>query len=221
MNESPMSPLGPDPRSDAGARPAPPWTRTMDDREPERLVAAMAAGEEGALERLYDLFSGAVFSVASGILGNDDDASEVTLDAFTHAWIRAADFDGGRGSVATWLTVLTRSRALDRVRARRSRRARVEKAAAREGGRPAMGSGPRPVDGLVETRERRGHLHTALKGLSEAQRRAIELAFYEGLSHTQIARRLEVPLGTIKTRIRTGLRRLREILGPSYSGEWS
>ena len=193
----------------------------MDDPEPQVLVAAMAAGEERALEQLFDRFSGAVYSVAFAILGNDADASEVTLDAFTHAWIRAADFDGRRGSVATWLTVLTRSRALDRIRARRSRLARVEKASAREGGRPAMGSGPEPVDGVVETRERRGHLHTALKGLSGVQRRAIELAFYEGLSHTQIARRLGVPLGTIKTRIRTGLRKLRDILGPSYSGEWS
>ncbi|HWA40978.1 MAG TPA: sigma-70 family RNA polymerase sigma factor, partial [Gemmatimonadales bacterium] len=129
----------------------------------------------------------------------------------------APRFDPGRGSVAAWLTMMTRSRALDLVRAQ-SRRERITDAAARAGpaAGPAMSSGYPPPGSAVLDEERTRAVAGALAGLSPPQREAIELAYYEGLSQSEIAERLEEPLGTIKTRMRLGMQKLREALRPYY-----
>lgn len=187
---------------------------------PEELVARMAQGNEEALSQLFDQLSGVLYSLASRILGDEADASEVTLDAFTYAWKTAGAFNRTRGSVTTWLCVLVRSRAIDRLRSRQSHLTKIEKAQrAHPGDQPAMGTAPGRVSGAVETAEKRRNIEHALTQLAPEQHRAIELAYFEGLSQSEIARLLETPLGTIKTRIRTGMQKLKAILEPLYADE--
>ncbi|HEX6617506.1 MAG TPA: sigma-70 family RNA polymerase sigma factor [Gemmatimonadales bacterium] len=174
------------------------------------LVARAAAGDERALGLLYDRYGSVLYAVAFRILGERADAEEVVLEAFTQAWRDAPRFEPGRGSVAGWLTTIARSRALDLVRAR-TRRTRITAAAAAE----APAAPPRP-DSALDHEDRRREVRRALDALSPTQRQAIELAYFEGLSQSEIAERLQEPLGTIKTRVRLGMQKLRECLRPFY-----
>lgn len=185
---------------------------------PEAWVAAMALGNEDGLRRLFRHFGATVQGVAHRLLGDETDASEVTLETFAAAWDRADRFDRSRGPVALWLCMIARSRALDRVRARHSQQDRVGRALQASPDEPvAMSSPSKPPGQLAELSELRGHIVAALAQLPSEQRGAIELAFFGGLSHSEVAERLGVPLGTIKTRIRTGVTRLRDLLAPLYA----
>lgn len=194
---------------DAASRPSP-----SADGE---LVARAAAGDERAIGQLYDRYGAVLYAVAYRIAGQRADAEEVVLEAFAQAWREAPRFEAGRGSVAGWLTTIARSRALDLVRAR-SRRDRITATAAadRPGVSPAMGSFVPDPAGALDNDERRRQVRQALETLSEPQRRAIELAYFEGLSQSEIAERLQEPLGTVKTRVRLGMQKLRECLRPFY-----
>lgn len=196
------------------AMPSSPSPSSTADRD---LVARAAAGEERAIAGLYDRYGQVLYAVAYRIVGERADAEEVVLDAFAQAWREAPRFEASRGSVAGWLTMIARSRALDLVRAR-SRRDRITTtaASARPDAPLAMGERrPDPAAGLDHA-ERRREVRQALDSLSAPQRQAIELAYYEGLSQSEIAERLQEPLGTIKTRIRLGMQRLRDALRPFY-----
>jgi RNA polymerase sigma-70 factor, ECF subfamily len=181
------------------------------------LVSRAASGDERAIAVLYDRYGGVLFAVAYRITGQRADAEEVVLEAFTQAWRDAPRFDAARGSVAGWLTMIGRSRALDLVRAR-GRRDRITASAAAErpDASPAMGDWRSDPAGSVDHAERRVHVREALASLSPPQRQAIELAYFEGLSQSEIAERLQEPLGTIKTRVRLGMQKLRETLRPFY-----
>jgi len=196
------------------AMPSSPPHSSMADRD---LVAGAAGGDERAMAGLYDRYGQVLYAVAYRIVGERADAEEVVLEAFAQAWRDAPRFEAARGSVAGWLTMIARSRALDLVRAR-SRRDRITTAAA--SARPdaplAMGEvRPDPSAGMDHS-ERRREVRQALEALSAPQRQAIELAYYEGLSQSEIAERLQEPLGTIKTRIRLGMQKLRDALRPFY-----
>jgi RNA polymerase sigma-70 factor (ECF subfamily) len=159
-----------------------------------------------------------VFSFALRILGDRAEAEEILTDVFLQAWRGAAGFDRTRGTVPGWLITLCRSRAIDRLRARGRREAALETlaragAAAGAPGGPAAAGGP---DEAADIGARRRRVVAALAGLSQSQRRAIELAYYGGLSQSEIAARLGEPLGTIKTRIRQGLMALRETLALQF-----
>jgi RNA polymerase sigma-70 factor, ECF subfamily len=188
---------------------------TLDETD-RNLLDRLARRDEAALERLYDRYSGVLYAVAYRISGERSDAEEIVLDAFAQAWRDADRFRSERGSVIGWLTMICRSRALDLVRAR-GRRARLATTAAREPeGPPAMGADNPGADRGVERLERRAVVAEALRGLSPPQREAIELAYYEGLSHAEIAERLGEPLGTVKTRVRLAMQKLRDLLRPYY-----
>lgn len=181
------------------------------------LVSRAARGDERAIGLLYDRYGGVLYAVAYRITGQRADAEEVVLEAFAQAWREAARFEAGRGSVAGWLTMIARSRALDLVRAR-SRRDRMTASAAAD--RPNASPGmsefrPDPAKALDHD-ERRQQVQQALATLSPPQRQAIELAYFEGLSQSEIAERLAEPLGTVKTRVRLGMQKLRECLRPFY-----
>jgi RNA polymerase sigma-70 factor (ECF subfamily) len=181
------------------------------------LVAQAAAGDERAIGQLYDRYATVLYTVAYRISGQRADAEEVVIESFAQAWRDAARFEPGRGSVAGWLTMIARSRALDLVRAR-SRRERITQTAAAD--RPdaplAMGAWRGdPADALDRT-ERGRQVRAALDDLSPPQRQAIELAFFEGLSQSEIAARLNEPLGTVKTRVRLGMQKLRTALRPFF-----
>jgi RNA polymerase sigma-70 factor, ECF subfamily len=182
------------------------------------LVARAARGDERAIGQLYDRYGGVLYAVAYRIVGQRADAEEVVLEAFAQAWRDAARFETARGSVAGWLTMIARSRALDLARSR-SRRERITASAAadRPTTSPAMGEfRPDPAKAL-DHEERRRQVRQALETLSPPQRQAIELAYFEGLSQSEIAERLQGPLGTVKTRVRLGMQKLRECLRPFYS----
>jgi RNA polymerase sigma-70 factor, ECF subfamily len=181
------------------------------------LVARAARGDERAIGQLYDRYGGVLYAVAYRIVGQRADAEEVVLEAFAQAWRDAARFETARGSVAGWLTMIARSRALDLARSR-SRRERITASAAadRPNTSPAMGEfRPDPAKAL-DHEERRRQVRQALETLSPPQRQAIELAYFDGLSQSEIAERLQEPLGTVKTRVRLGMQKLRECLRPFY-----
>jgi len=181
----------------------------------DALLQRIAAGDEQALGALYDRWSPLVFSLCVHVLGDDDEAEEAVEETFWQAWRQAARYDTTRGAVSTWLTTIARSRALDRLRARRRRqedamsdlsetkRAAVEETA-RRGDDPASGA---------EVSERRALVRQALLALPPEQREVLELAYFRGLSQTEIAERTGQPLGTIKTRVRLAMEKLRDRLG--------
>lgn len=191
-----------------GPRPLPsgePWSDVD-------LVRAMAHGDERAATLLYDRTSAVLYGLALRVTGQQADAEEVVLDAFAQAWRDAARFDPARASVIAWLTMMVRSRALDLIRGRQ-RRARVTESAGQEpGDAVAMSQPPLEVDVAIEHAERAHAVTSALDTLPTPQREAIELAFFEGLTHPEVADRLREPLGTVKTRIRLGMQKLRDAL---------
>jgi len=179
------------------------------------LLERVARAEESALEELYDRFAPVLYALAYRMVGERSDAEEIVLDTFAQAWREASRFRAERGSVAAWLTMMCRSRALDLLRAR-ARRVRVVSSAtaAAPDTPPAMGSGMPGGDRALEQLERRQAVAAALRGLSPPQRQAIELAYYDGLSHSEIAEQLGEPLGTVKTRVRLAMEKLRDTLRP-------
>ncbi len=181
------------------------------------LIASAASGDERAIGALYDRYGGVVYAVAYRIVGQRADAEEVVIEAFAQVWREASRFEPARGSVAGWLTMIARSRALDTVRAR-ARRERITATAAadRPGVSPGMSSWRPDAQGALDDTERRARVRAALETLSLPQRQAIELAYFEGLSQSEIAERLQEPLGTIKTRVRLGMQKLRESLRSFY-----
>jgi RNA polymerase sigma-70 factor, ECF subfamily len=168
----------------------------------------MAAGDGDALAELYDRHARVVYSLALRIVRDQRDAEEVVQDVFAQAWRQSGRYSAGRGSVIAWLMTLTKSRAVDRVR---GRLARPDASADSE---PIVEISDRaaPADEQLSLAARAAEVRTALSALPLLQRLALELAFYEGLTHMEIADRLEQPLGTVKTRIRQGLMKLREQL---------
>jgi RNA polymerase sigma-70 factor, ECF subfamily len=171
------------------------------------LLHAVARGDEEALARLYDGYRLTLFGLLMRILNSRQEAEDVLQDVFLQVWNRAADFDEARGRPFTWLLTLARSRAIDRLRALGSRE-RVTQNAARE----IVEETSDAIEDAIRAEEGRG-VRNALQELSEDQRHALELAYFEGLTQSEIASRLKTPLGTVKTRMRSGMTRLRELLG--------
>jgi len=166
-------------------------------------VHRIAAGDHAALASLYDATNRLIYGMALRILGNPADAEEVTLDIYTKVWRDASKFDDRRGSVVAWLMTMARSRAIDRLRSRANRIRHEE---------PLMELDGATTDATVQAREHAGvgrEVHAALKTLAPEQREAIELAYWYGYTHSELAARLGQPLGTVKTRIRTGMMKLR------------
>ena len=184
---------------------------------PDSAVVALAAsGDERALGELYDRYGGMAYSLAAAIVGEHADAEEVVADAFAQIWRSAAGFDPARGSVAAWIATITRTRALDLVRSRK-RRARVLEDAAvvtDEGETLVLAPTLETADRSTELSETREIVQRSLSELSAPQRRVIELAYFGGFSQSEIAAQLSEPLGTVKTRMRAAMEKLRQSLRP-------
>jgi RNA polymerase sigma-70 factor (ECF subfamily) len=173
------------------------------ERSDEELLSMMAAGDSSAFGVFFDRYSSRVLGLLVKFVGRREDAEDLLQATFCEAWRRAPSFDPSRSRCDFWLLLIARSRALDHLRIRRPA---AELAAVPE---PATNH---DLTARLERVEASDRLHEALELLPEEQRRAIELAFFAGLTHEQIAGKLEAPLGTIKTRIRLGLNRLRDSL---------
>jgi RNA polymerase sigma-70 factor, ECF subfamily len=172
------------------------------------LIARIAAGDRDAFSRFYDLAAPIAFGLIRRVLRDPEAAAEVLQEVFWQVWQEAPQYDPKRGSPEAWLVMRAKTRAIDRLRSMR-RRDRTFVA-------PLDESIARAEDGEAENpavvAEDRGLVQAALAQLPEAQRRVIELAFFEGLTQSEIATRLGEPLGTVKTRARLGLERLRGAL---------
>jgi RNA polymerase sigma-70 factor (ECF subfamily) len=181
--------------------------------EEERLadrtaLARMARGDERALAELYDRRGRLVFSLAQRILQNSADAEDVVQEVFAQVWAQAGRYEPARGAVAAWMLMMARSRAIDCLRAKRARPETGGQAQAAEQVPDAALS----QDLQLLSSEAVTQLREALNELPAPQRTALELAYYEGLTHAEIAAQLSEPLGTVKTRIRQAVIKLRESL---------
>ena len=170
------------------------------------LLKAIAAKDDAALALLYDRYRIILFGLLMRILNNREEAEDVLQEAFLQVWRKAADFDEKRGRPFTWLVTLARSRGIDRLRTL-SARERLAKAGAREVSEEISDAAS---DAFKS--EQRGLVTDALAQLPDEQKRPIMLAYFDGLTQSEIATRLGAPLGTVKTRMRTGLMKLREML---------
>lgn len=196
----------------ARVRQSPP-TQAARERMLTALIARVSAGDQLALESLYDETSARVYSVALRVLRDPSSASEVVVDVFARLAQRASTYDPERGSPTTWLVMQTRTRAIDRYRLDAKMRSReVSLSAEMENEIHSSTEDSADVSARDEVQR---SIRAALALLTAPQRRVIEIAYYSGLSQSQIAALIGEPLGTVKTRIRTAMRRLRELLAPS------
>ena len=183
--------------------------RWAEDRASDQsALSRMAQGEGDAVAELYDRHARPVYSLALRILGDVTEAEDVVQEVFSQAWRQASRYNTSRGAVAAWLLMLARSRAIDRLRARRAR----PTSASDEHAADTIVDTALPVDSQVISFEQITRVRAALDELPMLQKLAIELAYFEGFTHAEIAARLEQPLGTVKTRIRLALMKLREVL---------
>jgi len=182
--------------------------RADEDRSADQLaLAGLTRGDETALASLYDRHATGVYSLALRILQDVGEAEDIVQDVFMQAWRQASRYDARRGAVVAWLLTMARTRAIDRLRARRTRTQDVIDDGVTEVSDPVA-----LQDAMLLSREQVSRVRAALSQLPILQRVALELAYYEGLTHAEIAARLEEPLGTVKTRIRSAMLKLRDAL---------
>jgi RNA polymerase sigma-70 factor (ECF subfamily) len=171
------------------------------------LIRCMAGGDQQAMSALYDATNRLVYGLVLRILSDPGTAEEVLLDVYMQVWRQAAAYDEKRGGPLAWLTTVARSRAIDRLRSGKQRQQREEPLEFADNH-----SSSTDVEADAYASEMRVRVRAALDGLSPEQREVIELAYYSGMSHSEIALKLNQPLGTVKTRTRLGMIKLRETL---------
>ncbi|MFL4472837.1 ECF RNA polymerase sigma factor SigK [Paeniglutamicibacter sp. MACA_103] len=174
----------------------------------EELMLRIATGNENAFEELYDRLSPQVFGLVRRILKDQAQSEEVAQEVFVEAWQQAARYDAARGKAITWLLTLAHRRAVDRVRASQASKDRD----LREGIKEFQASYD-DVEETVILHEESRRVNQALEQLSESQRDAIQLAYFGGYTHLEVAELLKIPVGTAKTRIRDGMNKLRDLMG--------
>ena len=175
--------------------------------EQAALIKRVADGDQHALAALYDSTSRLVYGLALRVLNDAGAAEEVLLDVYTQVWRQAGQYSERRGSPLAWLTTIARSRSVDRLRARRQDQLHVQPLDL-----SAQTATTENLEEAMALREVQTKVRTALAALSPEQREVIELAYYSGMSHSEIAARTGQPLGTVKTRTRLGMLKLRELL---------
>jgi RNA polymerase sigma-70 factor (ECF subfamily) len=172
------------------------------------LLGLTAEGDERAFGELYDQFSNRVFGLVRRLLKDVAQSEEVTQEIFLEVWQNAKRYDPSKGSAATWILTMSHRRAVDRIRSSQSTRDRDQKIGLRD-----LETEYDSVSESVEIRVEHERVGQALQRLTELQRQAVTLAYYGGYSHSEVAEMLKVPIGTVKTRLRDGMIRLRDELG--------
>ncbi|MEU2246273.1 sigma-70 family RNA polymerase sigma factor [Streptomyces sp. NPDC019224] len=174
----------------------------------QELMGSVARGDHDAFAQVYDVVSGPVLGLVRSVLRDPAQSEEVAQEVLVEVWRTASRFQAARGSAMSWVLTLAHRRAVDRVRSAQASAAREHKAALLDR-TPAFDE----VTEQVETRLEREQVRRCLRTLSELQRESVTLAYYRGLTYREVAELLAVPLGTIKTRLRDGLIRMRDCLG--------
>jgi RNA polymerase sigma-70 factor, ECF subfamily len=177
-------------------------------RDEEQLLVAVARGDQAAFGELYDRVAGTVHGVVRKVVRDPAQSEEVTQEVLVEVWRTAVRFDPDRGSARTWILTMAHRRAIDRVRSEQSSRDRTERVGHRDQARAFD-----EVAEEVEVRFEHEQVREALSTLTELQREAVELAYYQGYTYREVSELLDTPLGTIKTRMRDGLIRLRDAMG--------
>ena len=188
-------------------------TSVPDDSAPaevslEDLLAAAARGDEASFAKLYDLTSSRVYGMVLRVVRDAAQSAEVTQDIYLEVWKQSGRFDASKGAVLPWLLMIAHRRAVDRVRAAQSSVVRDDKYAVLNTERPYDS-----VSEQVQTSLEAQRVRKVLNDLTAAQREAVSLAYFGGYTHSEVAELLKIPLGTVKTRIRDGLIRMRDALG--------
>ena len=172
------------------------------------LIQQVAKQDRDAFSQLYDRFSTLVFSLAMRMLKARSDAEDLLQEVFVQVWRQAQNYSAERGSPEAWIINIARSRAIDKIRSIR----RMQKSFVLTDD-PARAESPENVESSAAESETRLTMNSALANLPDPQRKVLELAYFDGLTQNEIADRLAEPLGTVKTRMRSGIQKLREILG--------
>lgn len=188
--------------------PSPPSPDPLESLNDAALLRQVAERRSEALGSLYNRYASTLLALAARILGGTPEAEEVLQEVFLHVWNHAGRYDPLRSSVSTWLILIARSRAIDRLRTRKVVERTHENAALRE---PAGHASPEGVESVF-IQERRERVRGEMEKLPPEQRQVLELAFYEGLSQSEIAERAGLPLGTVKTRTLLAMKKLRGAL---------
>jgi RNA polymerase sigma-70 factor, ECF subfamily len=179
-----------------------------DGKEADRLLPLVARGDQQAFEELYGLVAAPVYGLVRRVLRDSAQSEEVAQEVLLEIWRSAGRYDPGRGSAVAWILTVAHRRAVDRVRAARTANEYELRVGSAGGGGPAFDHVAEEVESTME-RERVRH---CLGSLTELQRQSVTLAYYDGYTYREVASQLSVPLGTVKTRMRDGLMRLRECL---------
>ncbi len=184
-------------------------TKEADRQHDAQLLAHIASGDEAAFGALYDRFSPGLFSLVLRMMHDEKEAEDVLQEGFAHIWRRASTYDAARSSPFTWAVMILRNKAIDRLRVRQRLERTMEKATVEFSHFPEADE---TTAGEAERRDDGALVRSALTQIPAEQQQAVELAFFSGLTHEQIAEKLGTPLGTIKARIRRGLLKLRECM---------
>jgi RNA polymerase sigma-70 factor (ECF subfamily) len=179
------------------------------------LLTSVAKGDQQAFSQLYDHSSTLLYTLAFRMLGNHEEAADLLQDVYLEVWRKVVRYDVGRGTPIAWLITLTRSRAIDRLRSRNTRGHNATVGLDNPVSSRVADLGPSPFETQAD-QELRMAVGSAMTILPPAQQQALELAYYEGLSHSEIAARLNQPIGTVKTRIKLGMSKLRDSLRPFW-----
>lgn len=177
------------------------------------IVSRITEKDQGALALLYDRYARIIYTIAYKILNSSEESEEVVLDVFTQVWRTAKNYSSQKGRVDTWLFMMTRSRALDRLR----RHARFDKVITASEDALTMRSHCDTPEEEVLIQERISYINACLAEIPSEQRLVLELAYFSDLSHSEIAAKTGISLGTVKTRIRLGLKKLREAIGDEWN----
>ena len=188
----------------------PQTTQTADSIEESRLLQQIGVGDRTSFDELHRRMNTLLFSIAMGVLNNREAAQDVIQDVFIQIWERAASYDAERGKASTWLITLTRNKSIDRLRAL-NRRTRLNSDFEEQGKTDVRFDDRDSLTDAVMA-ERAATIRTAISKLNADQQAAIQLAYFDDMPYPAVAQRLSVPLGTVKARIRRGMKKLKNLL---------
>lgn len=197
------------PRESAATKGGP---RDLPNESDQALVKRMNDGDDHAFATFYDRFAPGLFSMIFAILRDQKESEDVLQEAFVQMWKRVQTYDAARSSLFTWAVMISRHKAIDRLRSRQ-RQTRLAEAVAKEQTGEMISRPADRADNVLARSDDRDRVLAALGRLSDPQREALDLAFFSGLTQTEISEKLGAPLGTVKARIRRGLLALRDVLG--------